>query len=211
MSEELIKALQKTIDKRMVEARAAQEEAIELARLGYDEKNDDEDDDEPCGEDDEPRDEPHPVIVLSMKIGEAIDLMDVLRKLVAGRSVREIHSAFGAPGNWGYETPIGDALSKLYAGAMWEPKPTAAADAVAAEREACAALFDAKAADAEKRASNLRANANEYTEWDALREQVQDAEREARVAKTSAAAIRARGRMTATPDGIDPAATATGR
>lgn len=47
---------------------------------------------------------------------EAIELVRCLRRLCAGRSVVEIHAAFGAPGDFGYETPIGEALSALYRG-----------------------------------------------------------------------------------------------
>ena len=45
---------------------------------------------------------------------EAIDLVHVLRRLVRGRSVPEIHAAFGAPGDFGYETETGAALAALY-------------------------------------------------------------------------------------------------
>lgn len=47
---------------------------------------------------------------------EAIELAGCLRRLLPGRTVAEIHLAFGAPGDFGYETPIGDALSRLYRG-----------------------------------------------------------------------------------------------
>jgi hypothetical protein len=47
---------------------------------------------------------------------EAFELVRCLRRLLDGRTVQEIHSAFGAPGDFGYETPIGDALSRLYRG-----------------------------------------------------------------------------------------------
>lgn len=42
---------------------------------------------------------------------EASELIRVLGRLVAGKSV---HEAFGAPGDWGYGTPIGDALLEVY-------------------------------------------------------------------------------------------------
>ncbi len=46
---------------------------------------------------------------------EAVTLVGCLRRLVLEcNDVREIHRAFGAPGDFGYETPIGDALSRLY-------------------------------------------------------------------------------------------------
>jgi hypothetical protein len=47
---------------------------------------------------------------------EALELVGCLRRLIAGRTVAEIHKAFGAPGDFGYETPIGDALYQLYQG-----------------------------------------------------------------------------------------------
>lgn len=47
---------------------------------------------------------------------EAVELSHCLRRLVAERTPEEIHKAFGAPGDFGYETPIGDALSRLYRG-----------------------------------------------------------------------------------------------
>ena len=28
--------------------------------------------------------------------------------------VKKVHSVFGAPGDWGYGTPLGDALKKIY-------------------------------------------------------------------------------------------------
>ena len=33
-----------------------------------------------------------------------------------GRLAKKIHEVFGAPGDWGYGTPIGDALRKIYGG-----------------------------------------------------------------------------------------------
>ena len=45
---------------------------------------------------------------------EAIDLVGCLRRLVKDRTVLEIHTAFGAPGDFGYETPIGAALARVY-------------------------------------------------------------------------------------------------
>jgi predicted RNase H-like nuclease (RuvC/YqgF family) len=47
---------------------------------------------------------------------EAFELVRCLRRLLDGRTVQEIHRAFGAPGDFGYETPIGKALSRLYRG-----------------------------------------------------------------------------------------------
>jgi hypothetical protein len=42
---------------------------------------------------------------------DAAELVRVLGRLLAGRSV---HEAFGSPGDWGYGTPIGDALLEVY-------------------------------------------------------------------------------------------------
>lgn len=47
---------------------------------------------------------------------EAVELVRCLRRLVPVCSLTDIHKAFGAPGDFGYETPIGDALSRLYRG-----------------------------------------------------------------------------------------------
>lgn len=45
---------------------------------------------------------------------EAVELVGCLRRLVADRTTDEVHKAFGAPGDFGYDTPIGDALAKVY-------------------------------------------------------------------------------------------------
>lgn len=42
---------------------------------------------------------------------DAAELVRVLARLMAGKNV---HDAFGAPGDWGYETPIGQALYAHY-------------------------------------------------------------------------------------------------
>jgi len=47
---------------------------------------------------------------------EAIELVRCLRRLVPNVSLGEVYRAFGAPGDFGYETPIGNALSRLYRG-----------------------------------------------------------------------------------------------
>jgi hypothetical protein len=47
---------------------------------------------------------------------EAVALVCCLRRLVDGKTPNEIHQAFGAPGDFGYDTPIGDALARLYRG-----------------------------------------------------------------------------------------------
>lgn len=41
------------------------------------------------------------------------ELIRVLARILEGRSIPD---AFGAPGNWGYDTPIGDALAATYRG-----------------------------------------------------------------------------------------------
>lgn len=53
---------------------------------------------------------------LAQRLRNGAELLRVLRRLVAGRSRRELHDAFGAPGDWGYDTPLGDALHRLYRG-----------------------------------------------------------------------------------------------
>lgn len=47
---------------------------------------------------------------------EAVELVRVLRRIVASGALsrRALHDAFGAPGDWGYETPLGDALARVY-------------------------------------------------------------------------------------------------
>jgi len=41
------------------------------------------------------------------------ELLNCLARILEGK---EIHKAFGAPGDWGYGTPIGDALMAAYSG-----------------------------------------------------------------------------------------------
>lgn len=53
---------------------------------------------------------------LTFLLREAIEMARCARRLLPGRTVREVHAAFGAPGDFGYHTPIGDALNKLYRG-----------------------------------------------------------------------------------------------
>lgn len=45
---------------------------------------------------------------------EAVALVGCLRRLCEGRTVAELHRAFGAPGDFGYENPIGAALAEVY-------------------------------------------------------------------------------------------------
>ncbi len=42
---------------------------------------------------------------------DTAELLNCLARMLEGKSV---HKAFGAPGDWGYGTPIGDALSDAY-------------------------------------------------------------------------------------------------
>jgi len=48
----------------------------------------------------------------SLRLSHA--LLGCLRRLTRGRTVQELHAAFGAPGDYGYETPVGDALARAY-------------------------------------------------------------------------------------------------
>lgn len=61
-------------------------------------------------------DERQGILVDSEVLEEAAELARCLARLVRQRTLREIHDAFGAPGDFGYGTPIGDALAKLYRG-----------------------------------------------------------------------------------------------
>ena len=45
---------------------------------------------------------------------KSVRLLDVLRCFAEKATVQEIHRTFGAPGDWGYHTPLGDALYRLY-------------------------------------------------------------------------------------------------
>lgn len=54
---------------------------------------------------------------------EALELVRCLRRLVGGQSAVEIHRAFGAPGDFGYDTPIGDALAAIYRVASQRSEP----------------------------------------------------------------------------------------
>lgn len=44
----------------------------------------------------------------------SVRLLEVLRVLAEKATVQEIHRTFGAPGDWGYHTPLGAALYRLY-------------------------------------------------------------------------------------------------
>lgn len=47
---------------------------------------------------------------------EAAELVRCLRRLVMTSGTAEIHAAFGAPGDFGYQTAIGAALASVYRG-----------------------------------------------------------------------------------------------
>lgn len=44
-------------------------------------------------------------------LADTAELLNVLARMVQGKTV---YQAFGAPGDWGYGTPIGDALQHAY-------------------------------------------------------------------------------------------------
>lgn len=50
---------------------------------------------------------------LANSLNRVIRLMPLLR-LVAEGTPAEVHKVFGAPGNHGYDTPLGDALYRFY-------------------------------------------------------------------------------------------------
>lgn len=43
-----------------------------------------------------------------------VRLLDCLCRLAEVSTREQLHKAFGAPGDWGYHTPLGDALYRLY-------------------------------------------------------------------------------------------------
>jgi hypothetical protein len=53
---------------------------------------------------------------LTSTLRTAVELVRCLRRLVPGLTVQEIHAAFGAPGDFGYETPLGETLARIYLG-----------------------------------------------------------------------------------------------
>ena len=54
------------------------------------------------------------VYTLTSLLCEAVEVVKCARRLVDGRTPSEIHAAFGAPGDFGYEHPIGAALYAVY-------------------------------------------------------------------------------------------------
>jgi hypothetical protein len=51
-----------------------------------------------------------------IELREAAELIRVLSRVIDGKT---IYRAFGAPGDWGYERPLGNALSLLYRDNAW--------------------------------------------------------------------------------------------
>ena len=43
-----------------------------------------------------------------------LDVAELLRVLARMADGKDVYRAFGAPGDWGYGTPIGDALNEAY-------------------------------------------------------------------------------------------------
>jgi hypothetical protein len=62
---------------------------------------------------DETESEVHDITAL---LREAIELARCLRRMTQERTPAEIHRAFGSPGGFGYDTPIGAALDRVYRG-----------------------------------------------------------------------------------------------
>jgi hypothetical protein len=55
------------------------------------------------------------------ELREAVELVRCLGRLVEGRTVQELHKAFGAPGDFGYESAIGSVLDATYRATQREP------------------------------------------------------------------------------------------
>jgi len=51
---------------------------------------------------------------LTRELRDAVEFARCLRRVVPSLTVSQIHRAFGAPGDFGYETPIGAALADIY-------------------------------------------------------------------------------------------------
>lgn len=62
---------------------------------------------------------------------ERADAKDLCRALARILSGVTLHAAFGSPGDWGYGTPIGEALARVYS----EHAPANGAGLIAKERE----------------------------------------------------------------------------
>ncbi len=51
---------------------------------------------------------------LTRELRDAVEFTRCLRRLVPDLTTAQIHRAFGAPGDFGYGTPIGAALADIY-------------------------------------------------------------------------------------------------
>jgi hypothetical protein len=76
---------------------------------------------------------------------EASELARVLANILAGKS---IYKAFGAPGDWGYQTPLGAALAAFYTAHPIHAGATIAAPAVPSILTSTCGCADCKAAAA---------------------------------------------------------------
>lgn len=54
------------------------------------------------------------ICALKWTFREAVEVVRCTRRLTQGRTLSEIHAAFGAPGDFGYDSLIGDALARTY-------------------------------------------------------------------------------------------------
>lgn len=99
-TDELIRAL----GRQLTEARDALNELVEAVEESGEYDDDPDDDERDSGS----------LMTLKTTVRTAIDLIDALKKLARGRTLGELHDAFGAPGEWGYETAFGQALSEFY-------------------------------------------------------------------------------------------------
>lgn len=68
---------------------------------------------------------------MSERLRNGAEYIACLRRLLVGRSLREVHDAFGAPGDFGYEHPVGMALAEIYSA----PPHRTIFDEMRAERE----------------------------------------------------------------------------
>lgn len=68
-----------------------------------------------------PQDKVDEVSTLTRELRDAVEFARGLRRLIPELTTAQIHRAFGAPGDWGYETPLGAALSEIYR--SQEPEP----------------------------------------------------------------------------------------
>lgn len=68
------------------------------------------------------------------KIGIVLELANCGARLAELADVPSVHKAYGAPGDFGYDTPTGEALSELYS--AYSAQQAAVAASVAAARAA---------------------------------------------------------------------------